>query len=226
MSAAVTSSPAGSPGLLADTFFKQELARQRQSKKRRVLLLILAVVGFIVLFALLYSSWGPLINSSATGYGFEIALTAQYSFMNGVIWNTGWNKTGEFLATLYYNCAFGGATDPIYSPGNNACGSSCSGTGQVNSFDEWVGSKSDLANAGQDCTPSSSCSSKMTIISLIKANASSASTIAMMFSTAQNWSVINNDPSKPSNGSGVVNDIFAYGLPVLNTLLMGGALIV
>ena len=66
----------------------------------------------------------------------------------------------------------------------------------------------------------------MTIISLIKANASSASTIAMMFSTAQNWSVINNDPSKPSNSSGVVNDIFAYGLPVLNTLLMGAALIV
>lgn len=218
-------SPAASPSL-AEDFYKHELAQETRTHKRRILLLVLVIIGFIVFFALLYQSWSPLINSNTTSYGFEIALTAQYSFMNTAVWNTGWDKTGEFLATLYYNSTYGGSSNPLFVPGNNACGATCTNGSIPTSFDEWVGKKSDLAKTASGCTASTSCPIQMTIISMIKANASSDTTITSMFETAQNWSIINNKSSsnQKGNSSGALNDFFAYGLPIINTLLMGATL--
>lgn len=218
---AVTPDPK-SPAFLADTFYKHEMAKEAKSSKRRILFLIMAIIGFIVLFALLYSNWAPLINSTQTSYGLDIAITAQYPFLNGAVWGTGWDKTGEFFATLYYNSSYGGAQNPYYAAGGNACGTSCS-TSETGpkTFDEWVGSKSDIAEAGQNCTPSSKCPTKMTLISMIKSVASSSVSIVQMFDVAYNWNLINNQYSKSNSSSGVLNAIFSYGLPILNTVLMG-----
>lgn len=208
-----------SPGYLADVFYKNEMARESKSHKRRILFLVLAIIGFIVFFALLYSNWSALINSSATSYGLDIAITAQYPFLNGAVWGTGWDKTGEFFATLYYNSKFGGDTNPYYSPGSNSCGSSCSSS-PAQTFDEWVGNKNDIAQAGQNCTPTTNCKTKMTLISLIKAMASDDMSIVDMFDVAYTWLIINNQFSKSKSSSGALNSFFAYGLPIINTAMM------
>ena len=61
----------------------------------------------------------------------------------------------------------------------------------------------------------------MTLISMIKSVASSSVSIVQMFDVAYNWNLINNQYSKSNSSSGVLNAIFSYGLPILNTVLMG-----
>lgn len=201
-------------------YTKQEKAAKTW-RRRKILLFVLAIIGFIAVALLFWGQWSSMINSKyiSSSLGIQIGLSAQYTWLSTPIWEIQWSQTGEFLATVFYSSRFNtNNANPSIQVGSNAPNG-----GNFTQFDVWVGSVNDQA---VPCTQAASNCRDVSLISVIKSNYDSAENIEAMIDAAVKLEVMVKPVSVSPIPKSIINDIFMYGLPILNTVMMGASILV